>query len=137
MEEERGRKLTPKQKKFLKLYAENNFKQPRDCALKAGYAQSVAHKVASDMKEEVLSLTSDLLLAHAPSAAMALVDTMNSDKPIPNGALKVKSATEILDRSGVVRPEKIEHDHKVSGGLFFLPVKQETIIEGELGEDNA
>lgn len=134
VEKERGRKLTAKQKKFLKLYAENEFKQPRECALKAGYAQSIAHKVASDMKEEVLALTQDLLLTHAPSAAMTLVETMNSDKPIPNGAVKLKSATEILDRAGIGKIDKVEHDHKVSGGLFFLPVKQEVeeIIEGEV-----
>ena len=134
VEKERKRSLTPKQKKFLKLYAENNFKEPRECALKAGYAQSIAHKVASDMKQEVLSLTQDLLLAHAPSAAMTLVETMNSDKPSPNGQLRVKSATEILDRSGVGKIEQHQHDHKVSGGLFFLPIKkvEEDFIEGEV-----
>lgn len=130
-ERTRGRKYTNKQKKFLKLYTENNFANAKECAVAAGYAENRSLSVVSSLKDDILEITKDLLLAHAPTAAVSMTDMLTSDKPIPNAQTRLAAAKEILDRTGVVKPEKVEHEHKVTGGLFLLPTKQEIVIDGD------
>ena len=136
-EKARGRQYTPKQKKFLKLYAENNFTNSRECAEIAGY-KSDHLKVVSELKDDILEITKDLLLSHAPVAANTLTGMLRGDEPIPNAQARLNAAKEVLDRVGVTKPEKVEHEHKVTGGLFIIPTKQELVIETEeyYEEDN-
>lgn len=127
-ENKRGREYTPKQRKFLKLFAQNNFTKPEDCAIKAGYKQhywDVVHMLKEDIKE----IAESILIGSAPSAASAVIEILNSTAPVPNAQTKLQAAKEVLDRTGVVRTERHEHDHQVSGGLFLLPVKHELIQE--------
>ena len=127
-EKARGRQYTPKQKKFLKLYAENNFTNSRECAELAGYKADHL-KVVSELKEDIIEITKDLLLSHAPRAANAITGMLVGDDPIPNATARLNAAKEVLDRVGVVKPEKVEHEHKVTGGLFLIPTKQELVVE--------
>ena len=129
-EEKRGRKYTPKQKKFLQLYAENNFTNSRQCAELAGYKADHL-RVVSELKDDILEITRDLLVSHAPVAATTLTGMLTTDEPIPNAQARLSAAKEVLDRTGVTKPEKIEHEHKVTGGLFLIPTKQELVIETE------
>jgi len=123
-EKERKRAFTPKQKKFLKLFAENNFQDPRTMAEKAGYKGHYWDLVNS-LKDEIKTISETILVAAAPEAAASLVATLTSDKPIPNAQNKLMAAKEVLDRSGVVKVDKQQVDVGVSGGLFLLPVKHE------------
>ena len=49
---------------------------------------------------------------------------MNSNKPIPQASNKLQAAQTILDRAGVVKTDKLDVNHNVSGGIFILPEKQ-------------
>lgn len=130
-ERSRGRKYTAKQKKFLGLFAENGFTNSKECAEKAGYNSQKHLQVVSDLKDDIMEITRDILLSRAPDAAGAMIDMVVADKPIPNAQTKLAAAREVLDRVGIVKPEKVEHEHKVSGGLFLIPTKQEMVVEPE------
>jgi hypothetical protein len=123
-ERERKRAFTPKQKKFLKLYAENDFQNAKEIAEKAGYKGHYWNLVNS-LKDEIKTISETILVAAAPEAAASLVATLNSDKPIPNAQNKLLAAKEVLDRSGVVKIDKQQVDIGVSGGVFLMPVKHE------------
>ena len=129
-EKKRGKEYTPKQKKFLQLYAKNNFSDVKLCAEKAGYKQHYWGLIAS-LKDDIKEIAESVLLGAAPEAAFAVVDIMNADKPVANAQSKLQAAKEVLDRSGVVKPEKHEHQHEVSGGIFLLPVKHQIVEEVE------
>ena len=48
---------------------------------------------------------------------------MKSDKPVPQANNKLQAAQTILDRAGVVKTDKVDINHNVSGGIFILPEK--------------
>lgn len=131
-EKKRGRKYTAKQKKFLKLFAENKFKEPEAMAAKAGYKGGY-WQIIDSLKDDIQEIATAILVGAAPQAAVTLVETMTGDKPIPGAQNKMKAATEVLDRAGVVKVDKSQVDVGVSGGLFLLPVKHELKepIDGE------
>lgn len=137
-EKSRGKEFTPKQKKFLQLYAKNNFQNIKECAEKAGYKQHY-WSLINTLKDEIKEIAESVLLGSAPEAAMSITELLTSDKPVLNAQTKLQAAKEVLDRSGVIKKEKVEHDHKVHGGIFLLPVKHEIpteqaddYIEGEV-----
>jgi len=135
-EKERGRVFTPKQKKFLKLFAENNFQDAKAIADKAGYKGHYWDLVNS-LKDEIKMISENILLGAAPEAAASLVSVMTAEKPMPNAQNKLNAAKEVLDRAGVVKIDKQQVDIGVAGGVFLLPVKHKTIeepIDGEYAE---
>jgi hypothetical protein len=133
VEKGRERNYTPKQKKFLKLLAENDFKNPAECAEKAGYKTGYWNLVAS-LKEDIQEIAEMVLVGASAEAATTLVSLMTSEKPLPDGNMKFQTAKDILDRTGITKKEQVNVDHTVQGGLFFLPVKNELteeVIDGE------
>ena len=122
--------LTEKQQKFLDCLIESNG-NAKLAAKEAGYSGN-HYQVVKSLKNEILDLTTDILANSAPEAAVRLVDIMRTDKPIPQIANKLQAAQTILDRVGVTKQERVEVNHKTSGGVFILPAKKEPItIEAE------
>jgi phage terminase small subunit len=122
--------LTEKQQKFLDCLIESNG-NAKQAAKEAGYSGN-HYQVVKSLKNEILDLTTDILANSAPEAAVRLVDIMRTDKPIPQIANKLQAAQTILDRVGVTKQERVEVNHKTSGGVFILPAKKEPItIEAE------
>jgi len=60
---------------------------------------------------------------------------MNSNKPVPQANNKLAAAQTILDRAGVVKTDKLDVNHNVSGGIFILPEKQTIDITAEKVEE--
>lgn len=140
VEKKRNRAYTPKQKKFLKLFAENEFTDAKNCAVKAGYKGGYWQLIDS-LKNDIKEISESILVGAAPHAAASLVNIMTADKPVPNAQNKLSAAKEVLDRSGVVKVDKSQVQHEVSGGVFLLPVKHEIVelehddyIDAEDGE---
>lgn len=129
-EKSRGREFTPKQKKFLTLYANNNFLNPKECAEKAGYKTDYWNLISS-LKQDIKEIAESILIGAAPEAASTVTSLLSSDKPVANAQTKLAAAREVLDRTGVVKAERHEHDHKIAGGIFLLPVKTEVSLEEE------
>lgn len=123
VEKKREREYTPKQKKFLRLYANNNFQDALECAKKAGYSHTGGYKAIESLKEDIIEIASSLLLGAAPQAAMTVVEALSATGPLGISREKLQAAKEVLDRVGIVKQEEITHNHQVSGGLFVIPAK--------------
>jgi len=130
---EKKRNLTEKQQDFLNHLVETggDFKKSAELA---GYSGN-HYQVLKALKQEVVDLASDVLAREAPTAAFKLIEVMNSNKPIPQASNKLQAAQTILDRAGVVKTDKLDVNHNVSGGIFILPEKQ-TINLTETEEGN-
>ena len=76
-------------------------------------------------------MASNILAQSAPKAAMKLVQVMESDTPMPQVNVRLQAAQTILDRIGLGKADKLDVSHKVEGGIFVLPAKEEVIINVE------
>ena len=81
------------------------------------------------LKTEIIDLASNILAQSAPKAALKLVDVMDSEKPIPQANMRLQAAQTILDRIGLGKSDRLDVSHKVEGGIFVLPAKEEVIID--------
>ena len=118
------RKLTDKQEKFLEHLVDTKGNLKLSAEL-AGYRGN-HYQVLKSLKEEIIDLASNVLAREAPSAAFKLVEIMHSDEAVPQANVKLQAAHTLLDRVGVIKKEKLDVNHNVTGGIFILP-KKETI----------
>jgi len=118
------RKLTDKQEKFLEHLVDKKGNLKLSAEL-AGYRGN-HYQVIQSLKEEIIDLASNVLAREAPSAAFKLVEIMHSDEAVPQANVKLQAAQTLLDRVGVIKKEKLDVNHNVTGGIFILP-KKETI----------
>ena len=124
------KELTVKQQSFLDHLVDTGG-DPREAAELAGYAKNGHWQVAHAIKTEIIELASNILAQSAPKAAMKLVDVMDSNTPIPQANIRLQAAQTILDRTGLGRKDNLDVNHKVEGGLFILPAKEEIIIDAK------
>ena len=129
---EKKRNLTEKQEAFLNNLVETggDFKKSAELA---GYSGN-HYQILKSLKNEVVDIASDVLAREAPTAAFKLIEIMNSNKPVPQANNKLAAAQTILDRAGVVKTDKVDINHNVSGGIFILPEKHTIDIEAEDAE---
>ena len=118
------RKLTDKQEKFLEHLVDTKGNLKLSAEL-AGYRGN-HYQVIQSLKEEIIDLASNVLAREAPSAAFKLVEIMHSDEAVPQANVKLQAAQTLLARVGVIKKEKLDVNHNVTGGIFILP-KKETI----------
>jgi hypothetical protein len=87
----------------------------------AGYSKNYPTKeLMNSLKEHIIEATQLYIAMHAPKAAMAVVNGI--DDPTELGIKeKLAAAKDLLDRSGVVKTEKLEVQS--SGGIMILPPK--------------
>jgi len=124
------KELTVKQQTFLDHLVETGG-DPKEAARLAGYSENGHWQVVHALKNEIIDLASNILAQSAPKAAMKLVDVMESDNPIPQANMKLQAAQTILDRTGLGKQERMDVNHKIEGGLFILPAKEEIIIDAK------
>ena len=124
------KELTVKQQGFLD-HLVNTGGDPKEAAVLAGYAENGHWQVAHALKNEIIELASNILAQSAPKAAMKLVDIMDSNIPIPQASVRIQAAQTILDRIGLGKKDTLDINHKVEGGLFILPAKEEIIINAK------
>jgi len=126
------RKLTDKQEKFLEHLVDTKGNLKLSAEL-AGY-QGNHYQVIKSLKEEIIELASNVLAREAPSAAFKLVEIMHSDEAVPQANVKLQAAQTLLDRVGVIKKEKLDINHNVTGGIFILPKKETINLSAEEGE---
>jgi len=122
MSNNKERKLTDKQQKFLEVL----FEEARgDFVLAkrlAGYSDGTpTTEIIKALKDEVLERTNMYLARSAPRAAMAMVGALVD--PTELGIKeKMSAAKEVMDRVGIIKSEKIQVES--SGGVMILPPKR-------------
>lgn len=122
MMEQPKKQLTDKQSAFLEHLlgdARGNVRLAMDMA---GYAKTTAvQEVVGNLKDEIMERTSMMMALNAPKAAFGITDVL--DDPTAMGAKNaIAAAKEVLDRTGLVKKEKVEVQAS-GGGMFILPPK--------------
>jgi len=125
------RELTERQQSFLDNLIHTGG-DPKKAAELAGYAEGSYTQVVKSLKREIIELASHILAQSAPKAAIKLVDVMDSEEPIPQASVRLQAAQTILDRIGLGKTDRMNIDHKVSGGIFILPEKNVNVFDAEV-----
>jgi len=120
------KKYTDKQNAFLEALmgeARGNIRKAMDIA---GYSKgTAASEVTVPLKEEIIERASMMLAMNAPKAAHGLLGVL--DDPTALGARNaINAAREVLDRTGLVKREKVEVTNN-GGGMFILPPKSDDV----------
>ena len=120
------KKYTEKQAAFLEALmgeARGNIRKAMDLA---GYSKGTNQgEVTGPFREEIIERASMMLAMNAPKAAHGLIDVLND--PTALGARNaINAAREVLDRTGLIKKEKIEVTNN-GGGMFILPPKADDL----------
>lgn len=117
-----ARELTEQQQKFLNVLFDEAGGDVLTAKKLAGYSdQTSTTQVVNSLKEEILDATQLFMSRNAPKAAMAMVGALYD--PTELGIRdKMSAAKELLDRTGLVKTEKLQVEAK--GGVMLMPPKQ-------------
>tara|TARA_B100000795_G_scaffold258213_1_gene232119 strand:+ start:339 stop:746 length:408 start_codon:yes stop_codon:yes gene_type:complete len=129
-----ARNLTEKQQLFLNVLFDGAGGDVLTAKRMAGYADSYStSEVVNSMKEEILDATQSYMARNAPKAAMAIVGGLYD--PTELGLRdKVAAAKELLDRTGLVKTEKLQVEAK--GGVMLMPAKNKEMCSCGESTDN-
>ena len=116
------RALTEKQQKLLAVLFDEAGGDIVTAKKIAGYSDATSStEIINSLKEEILDATSAYMARNAPKAAMAMVGALYD--PTELGIRdKMSAAKELLDRTGLVKTEKMQVEAK--GGVMLMPPKQ-------------
>jgi|TARA_R110000868_G_scaffold341224_1_gene602055 hypothetical protein len=116
-----ARELTEKQQKFLSVLFDEAGGDSGIAKKLAGYAPTYSTRdVVNSLKDEILDATQSYMASNAPKAAMAIVGGLY--EPTELGIRdKLSAAKELLDRTGLVKTEKLQVEAK--GGVMLMPPK--------------
>lgn len=116
-----ARELTEKQQKFLSVLFDEAGGDVAIAKKLAGYAPTYnTREVVNSLKDEILDATQSYMASNAPKAAMAIVGGLY--EPTELGIRdKLSAAKELLDRTGLVKTEKLQVEAK--GGVMLMPPK--------------
>ena len=122
-----ARELNERQQKFLEVLFEDAGGDVVAAKKLAGYSESTATTaIVKGLKEEILEATQMYMARNAPKAAMAMVGGLYD--PTELGIRdKMSAAKELLDRTGLVKTEKMQVE--ASGGVMLMPPK--AIVEDD------
>ena len=87
----------------------------------AGYSETTStSEIVKGLKEEIIDATQTFMARNAPKAAMSMVGALYD--PTELGIRdKMAAAKELLDRTGLVKTEKMQVEAK--GGVMLMPAK--------------
>jgi hypothetical protein len=116
-----ARQLTEKQQMLLNVLFDEAGGDIVQAKKLAGYADtSSTADIVKGLKEEILEATQMYMARNAPKAAMAMVGGLYD--PTELGIRdKMSAAKELLDRTGLVKTEKMQVE--ASGGVMLMPPK--------------
>jgi phage terminase small subunit len=116
-----ARNLTERQRKFLDVLFEEANGDAVTAKRLAGYSDNTpTTEVIAAIKDEVIERTNLYLARNAPRAAVAMATAILD--PTELGIKeKMNAAREILDRTGLVKTEKMQVE--ATNGLMILPPK--------------
>jgi len=121
------RQLNERQQKFLEVLFEDAGGDVVAAKKLAGYSDNTpTTAIIKGLKEEILDATQLYMARNAPKAAMAMTHVLYD--PTELGIRdKMSAAKELLDRTGLVKTEKMQVE--ASGGVMLMPPK--AIVEDD------
>jgi len=119
---EKKKEVTEKQKKFLDCLFVNNGDITLACK-KAGYSPSSRTWLVKALADEIIDISKRELAVNSATAVSRVVESMNDDGLNPRQELRLKAAQTLLDRVGLGKIEKQEHDVRALHGIVLMPSK--------------
>jgi len=118
------RQYTDNQVKFLDVLFDEAAGDVATAKKLAGYAEGTSTTVVvKSLKEEILEATQQYMARNAPKAAVAMAGALLD--PTQLGLRdKMSAAKELLDRTGLVKTEKLQVE--ASGGVMLMPPKKQS-----------
>jgi hypothetical protein len=118
------RQYTDNQVKFLDVLFDEAAGDVATAKKLAGYAEGTSTTVVvKSLKEEILEATQQYMARNAPKAAVAMAGALLD--PTELGLRdKMSAAKELLDRTGLVKTEKLQVE--TSGGVMLMPPKKQS-----------
>jgi len=118
------RQYTENQVKFLDVLFDEAGGDVATAKKLAGYADGTSTTVVvKSLKEEILDATQQYMARNAPKAAVAMASALMD--PTELGLRdKMSAAKELLDRTGLIKTEKIQVE--ASGGVMLMPPKKQS-----------
>lgn len=115
------RQLSEKQQKLLAVLFDEAGGDIIAAKKLAGYSDATTTAdVVKGLKEEILEATQMYMARNAPKAAMAMVGGLYD--PTELGIRdKMSAAKELLDRTGLIKTEKVQVE--AAGGVMLMPAK--------------
>jgi len=122
-----ARELNERQQKFLDVLFEEASGDVVSAKKLAGYSENTpTTAIVKGLKEEILEATQMYMARNAPKAAMAMTGALYD--PTELGIRdKMAAAKELLDRTGLIKTEKVQVE--ASGGVMLMPAK--AIVEDD------
>ena len=118
-----ARELTDKQQKFLQVLFDEASGDVAMAKRLAGYAEGTSTTdIVTGLKEEILEATQIYMARNAPQAAVALAGGMLDPTQLGTRD-KLSAAKELLDRTGLVKTEKMQVES--TGGVMLMPPKKQ------------
>ena len=119
-------KLTDKQETFLSTLVENGGRV-KEAMEVAGYHPGSRGNLINSVKDEIIERTRQHLASSSVQAASRLIEGLDADGTIPSSQMEVRirSANDILDRTGVSKRQEITTESRVLHGIVLLPAKKE------------
>lgn len=116
-----ARTLTERQKKLLEVLFDEAGGDLVAAKKLAGYSDNTpTSEIVASLKEEIIDATHMYMARNAPKAAMSMVGALYD--PTELGIRdKMTAAKELLDRTGLVKTEKMQVEAK--GGVMLMPAK--------------
>lgn len=87
------------------------------------YTPKYGYVLASKYKEYVLDGVQGMMYLNSVRAGKVVVETMDADGKVPEGALRLKAAQDVLDRAGLAKQERLKLEVEEHKGVFVLPAK--------------
>ena len=117
------RQYTENQVKFLDVLFDEAGGDVVAAKKLAGYSDATSSaEVVKSLKEEILDATQTYMARNVPKAAVALAGGLYD--PTELGIRdKMAAAKELLDRTGLIKTEKIQVES--SGGVMLMPPKKQ------------
>ena len=117
-----ARQLTENQQRFLEVLFDEAGGDVVAAKKLAGYSETTSTgAIVESLKDEIADKTRTYFARTAPKAAMAMVGALHD--PTELGIRdKMSAAKELLDRTGLVKTEKMQVETK--GGVMLMPPKQ-------------
>ena len=117
-----SKELTEMQQTFLQVLFDQAGGDVVAAKKLAGYADGTSTSdIVKSMKDEIMEATQLYMSRNAPRAAVAMVGGLTD--PTELGIRdKMAAAKELLDRTGLVKTEKMQVE--ATGGVMLMPVKK-------------
>ena len=102
--------------------AQGNFRQAMDIA---GYSKhEFPARLIRSLKDEIIDRAEHMLAANAPKAVLSMTGVLDDPSALGNRD-RLAAAKEILDRTGIVKTEKIEHKGTPSAIVILPPLDED------------